>query len=326
VTTLVVLFLIVVVGPGFVSVVVDVSVVVFGGAVTVVDTVVVVVSVVVVSVVWATAVPVHPASDPATSAIVHAAASLRTGFTTRALHPRTAGATRRTCMTPGSVHHRFDPASGRAGPCLQEFETAAMTTEIADTRSGWAALFRDAFNQSRNAMVLLDDDRRHVEVNGAYVQLLGYRPSDLIGRPVYELRADHSAMSEKQWHAALRQRQFTGAIDLLRADGAQVTVEYAGHPEIVTGRQLVLFVALRAARGVRRRDDGPAATVRADLSQREIEVVKLLADGYSGPEVAEELRIAHNTVRTHTRNAMTKMSARSRAQLVAKALAECAYW
>ena len=33
-------------------------------------------------------------------------------------------------------------------------------------------------------MVLLDDDRRHVEVNGAYVQLLGYRPSELIGRPV----------------------------------------------------------------------------------------------------------------------------------------------
>jgi PAS domain S-box-containing protein len=49
-----------------------------------------------------------------------------------------------------------------------------MTTA---TRSGWSALFRDAFNQSRNAMVLLDDERRHVEVNGAYVQLLGYGPA-----------------------------------------------------------------------------------------------------------------------------------------------------
>jgi len=201
-----------------------------------------------------------------------------------------------------------------------------MTTETAETRSGWAALFRDAFNQSRNAMVLLDDDRRHVEVNGAYAQLLGYRPSDLIGRPVRELRADHSAMTAEEWHAALRQKQFTGTIELLRADGAHVTVEYAGHPEIVTGQQLVLFVALRAARGGRLRDDGPEATARADLSRRELDVVKLLAEGYSGPEVADELRIAHNTVRTHTRNAMTKMSARSRAQLVAKALAECVYW
>jgi len=209
-------------------------------------------------------------------------------------------------------------------------ETAATaetaTAEPVDIRSGWHALFRDAFNQSRNAMVLLDEERRHVEVNGAYVQLLGYRPSDLIGRPVYELRADQSAVSEEQWHAALRQKQFTGTIELLRADGGHVTVEFAGHPEIVTGRQLVLFVALRAARGARIRDDGPSVAARADLSQRELEVVKLLAEGYSGPEVAEELRIAHNTVRTHTRNAMTKMNARSRAQLVAKSLAECAYW
>jgi PAS domain S-box-containing protein len=201
-----------------------------------------------------------------------------------------------------------------------------MSTDTEEIRSGWAALFRDAFNQSRNAMVLLDDDRRHVEVNGAYVQLLGYRPSDLIGRPVRELRADHSAVSDDQWHAALRQKQFTGTIELLRADGGHVIVEFAGHPEIVTGQQLVLFVALRAARGGRLRDDTPEATVRADLSQRELEVVKLLAEGFSGPEVAEELQIAHNTVRTHTRNAMTKMNSRSRAQLVAKALAECVYW
>jgi PAS domain S-box-containing protein len=202
---------------------------------------------------------------------------------------------------------------------------APIITEAAASRSGWQNLFRDAFNQSRNAMVLLDDERRHVEVNGAYVQLLGYRPSDLIGRPVYELRADGARASVEQWHAALRQRQFTGTIELLRADGGHVTVEFAGHPEIVTGQQLVLFVALRAARGARLRENGPAGVMHADLSQRELEVVKLLAMGLSGPEVAEELRIAHNTVRTHTRNAMTKMNARSRAQLVAKSLAECMY-
>lgn len=201
-----------------------------------------------------------------------------------------------------------------------------MTTDTVETRSGWSALFRDAFNQSRNPMVLLDEERRHVEVNGAYVQLLGYRPSELIGRPVYELRADHASVSEQQWRTALRQKQFTGTIELVRADGGHVTAEYAGHPEIVTGRQLVLFVALRVSRGARLREDGDAAAPRPDLSPRELDVVRLLALGFSGPEVAEELRIAHNTVRTHTRNAMTKVSARSRAQLVAKTLAECMYW
>ena len=45
---------------------------------------------------------------------------------------------------------------------------------VADGRgSGWASLFWQAFRRSRNAMVLLDEQRRHVDVNGAYLQLLG---------------------------------------------------------------------------------------------------------------------------------------------------------
>ena len=116
-------------------------------------------------------------------------------------------------------------------------------------------------------------------------------------------------------------------IELRRADDTVICVEYAGHPEVVTGQRLVLFVALRVARPGRvLHADSPAPGPRPELSAREIDVVKLLALGYSGPEVAEELRIAHNTVHTHTRNAMTKMGARSRAQLVAMSLAESLYW
>ena len=56
------------------------------------------------------------------------------------------------------------------------------------------------------------------------------------------------------------------------------------------------------------------------LSARERQVVELIALGSTGPEIAEELQIAHDTVRTHVRNSMTKLRARSRAQLVANAL------
>ena len=54
--------------------------------------------------------------------------------------------------------------------------------------------------------------------------------------------------------------------------------------------------------------------------RREREVVALVAMGATGREIAEELQIAHDTVRTHVRNAMTRLGARSRAHLVAKAL------
>ena len=192
---------------------------------------------------------------------------------------------------------------------------------------GWAALFWEAFTRSKNAMVLLDDHRRHVEVNGAYLTLLGYRRADLIGRPSYDLVAGGPLVSAREWHALLHREHFTGTADLICADGHRVSVQFAGHPELVTGRQLVLFVAIKAARAGRQHHDGtPPRSDCVALSRRELEVVRLLAVGLSGPEVAEELHLAHNTVRTHVRNAMAKVGARSRAQLVARTLGEGLAW
>jgi PAS domain S-box-containing protein len=174
-------------------------------------------------------------------------------------------------------------------------------------------------------MVLLDEKRRHVEVNGAYLNLLGYKRDELIGRPVYELVVGGPTVSAERWREILLESRFTGAAELKCADGAQVRVEVAGHPEVVTGRQLVLLVALRAVRGRRSfREDEKPEPIRElkGLTPRELEVVRLIALGLSGPEIADELHVAHNTVRTHTQNAMTKMAARSRAHLVARTLAE----
>jgi DNA-binding CsgD family transcriptional regulator len=56
------------------------------------------------------------------------------------------------------------------------------------------------------------------------------------------------------------------------------------------------------------------------LSAREQEVVELLADGLSGAQIAERLVLSPETVRTHVRNAMTKLGASTRSQAVAIAL------
>jgi PAS domain-containing protein len=68
---------------------------------------------------------------------------------------------------------------------------AASTEKILGemTDSGWEGLFWEAFKRSRNAMVLADSRRCVVEVNGAFLGLLGYRRSELVGRPIYEFVA-----------------------------------------------------------------------------------------------------------------------------------------
>ena len=194
---------------------------------------------------------------------------------------------------------------------------------------GWSTLFSAAFTQSRNAMVLLDAHRRHVEVNGPYLKLLGYERGELIGRPVYELVVGGPLASHAEWEAALTSGHFTGEAQLRCGDGTTVAVQWAATTEVVTGRRLALFVTLstsRWGRSFRRGEpDGrePASGREpVALTGREREVVRLVALGSTGPEIADELRIAHDTVRTHARNAMTKVGARSRAHLVAKALGE----
>jgi PAS domain S-box-containing protein len=188
--------------------------------------------------------------------------------------------------------------------------------------SGWSGLFHDAFRKSLNPMVLIDGrDRVQVDVNNAFARLLGRSRSALIGRPIYEFVEHGPRATPSEWNQAMSQEEITGETELLRADGSTVSVQYAAYPEVVTGRKLVLFVALNTSRwgGHFRRHPDPRAAGGA-LSERELEVVRMIALGASGPEIAEQLHISHNTVRTHARNAMDAVGARSRAHLVAKVL------
>jgi len=57
-----------------------------------------------------------------------------------------------------------------------------------------------------------------------------------------------------------------------------------------------------------------------DLTQRERDVLRLLADGLSNEEIGKELFISPETVRTHVRKAMDKLDADTRTQAVATAL------
>jgi len=184
-----------------------------------------------------------------------------------------------------------------------------------------STLFSAAFSQSRNAMALLDADRRVVEANGALARLLGHTRQQLIGQHIYRFVADGPVFSETEWRRALAAERFTGETEMVCADGGRVAAQWAATTEVVTGRRLALFVALNTSRwGGRFRRSEPPASRPGGLSIRESEVVRLVAAGNTGPEIADELQIAHDTVRTHVRNAMAKTGARSRAHLVAKAL------
>ena len=115
-------------------------------------------------------------------------------------------------------------------------------------QDGWPALFATAFRESKNAMALVDEQRRHIEVNPAYLRLLGYSRDGVLGRPVYQFVVNGPLLSPARWSAALASGRFHGEAELIRADGTHVGVQWAGNTEFVTGRRLVLFVALGTSR------------------------------------------------------------------------------
>lgn len=58
----------------------------------------------------------------------------------------------------------------------------------------------------------------------------------------------------------------------------------------------------------------------ANLTVRELEVLKLMVEGYSNPQIAEALFLSPNTVKTHVRGIMNKLSVDDRVQAAVVAL------
>jgi LuxR family maltose regulon positive regulatory protein len=77
---------------------------------------------------------------------------------------------------------------------------------------------------------------------------------------------------------------------LLKNFGAPVTEAHPGHQELIE-----------------------------PLSERELEVLRLLATDLDGPEIASELMVSLNTMRTHTKSIYTKLAVNSRRAAVRRA-------
>ena len=65
--------------------------------------------------------------------------------------------------------------------------------------------------------------------------------------------------------------------------------------------------------------EGPAAPLRDELSEAELRVLRYLPGNMKAPEIASELFVSNNTVRTHLRHIYAKLDAHTRSEAVARA-------
>ena len=193
-------------------------------------------------------------------------------------------------------------------------------------RQGIERRARALFEHSRAAMLIADDERRYVDCNPAACELLGLGQDEIVGR-----RVDDLAPPELRGHIEARWREFldagiqAGEWELVAADGEAIAIEYSATANVMPGRHLCMFLPAcrrNGAREVVAELNGAPQKARLRITPREREVLALVARGMTSEEVARELGVSTETVRTHVSNALERLGARTRAHAISLALRE----
>lgn len=91
-----------------------------------------------------------------------------------------------------------------------------------------------------------------------------------------------------------------------------IRAAHAGRPTLAPEAARALIQATRAGRA--------AHSIGDDLTPREREVLALMAEGMSNPQIADRLIIGVTTVRTHVSSILSKLGVSNRAEAVALAI------
>ena len=166
--------------------------------------------------------------------------------------------------------------------------------EIARLRqSEW--LHREMVENVNSVVLLWGTDLRIQYINPYGARLFGYRVSELLGKSVLE---DASVVGAVKAGAIGYLLKDTDSDELCRA----IRAAAAGQVQLSPAAAARLMREVRAPQSLE------------PLTDRETEVLRLLAEGKSNKEIAASLSISDNTVKTHVGNVFTKLDVQSRTQ------------
>jgi DNA-binding CsgD family transcriptional regulator len=184
-----------------------------------------------------------------------------------------------------------------------------------------AAKLKRLFAHSSVPMVIVDADRRYVEAN---------RPARLALRlsldDIGELTIDDLTPSRRiedlaqAWAQLLDTGSVAGCYPVTGGGGGRVDIVYQGLAHVLPGLQLIAFAPADWHEDELNPVQADRAHFSVRLTRREIEVLRLAADGLGGLELAQQLVLSPDTVRTHLKNIYRKLRVRNRAAAVAKAM------
>jgi PAS domain S-box-containing protein len=204
---------------------------------------------------------------------------------------------------------------------------------FADSKFGPEAVvrLRTAFERSKHPMLIADDQRRWVTANAAACELLGIARDEVPWHTIDEFtpQSDRQWL-EEQWKAFLANGAAEGLYQLYVPERGAIPVEFSATANVLPARHLSVFIppdelsAEQVKNALARREPWTSGTEessgRQQLTDREREIMTLVASGLQGGDIAEHLFLSPETIKSHVHNAMGKLGAHTRAHAVAIAL------
>ena len=176
------------------------------------------------------------------------------------------------------------------------------------------------------AVVVVNDRRRCAEANEQACELIGLSRDEIVGRRLDSLlKPNMRGRLSHVWTAFAEAGGHAGPFTL--ASGAEIQIALT--PNLMPDRHLLVLAPIvpgvvttneGRAESTASEEHSPRAPQGRQPSARELEVLTLLADGATDPQIAKRLELSPATVQTHVRNAKAKLGARTRAQAVALVL------
>jgi DNA-binding CsgD family transcriptional regulator len=169
--------------------------------------------------------------------------------------------------------------------------------------------------------VILDDERRYRDANPAARLVFRMSLDEIRGLRVDEITPPGlMPVLERVWNELVTAGTAAGSYDIVFEDGSHLNIVYWARAKAVEGLHLGVFAPAGWPEHELVAADPRGAGEVPELSKREIEVLRLAAEGASGPQIARRLGISPTTVKTHFANIYGKLDVRDRAAAVATAL------
>ena len=189
---------------------------------------------------------------------------------------------------------------------------------------GEAANGTDAVSKVRNLrpdVILMDLVMPELDGIEAIHQIMAFQPEARI-LVLTSFSADDKVFPAIKAGALGYLLKDTGSEDLMRAIHQVYRGESSLHPKIA--RMLLQEISTaQPTPNIEQPPHFPGQSTMVDpLTERELEVLKLVAHGRSNREIADQLVVAEGTVRTHVSNILDKLHLASRTQATLYALRE----